>query len=169
VRKGPVRFLISPAPRTPEAAVAAQGRQALPRFLGRSLAGCRRQAERIAHGLRGEALDLSDRIALRMKRTICCRGWLARRLARTTLITTALRIYTGLVTALGERAADSSLTMEQLYQSKAVLVIGKHLPIRIRSWGGRFAPGFVTTPRSFSWSIRGRSAGAQGDAICSGA
>jgi NADH-quinone oxidoreductase subunit G len=32
--------------------------------------------------------------------------------------------YTGLVTALGERAADSSLTMEQLYQSKAVLVIG---------------------------------------------
>ncbi|HEV2102021.1 MAG TPA: NADH-quinone oxidoreductase subunit NuoG [Candidatus Acidoferrum sp.] len=32
--------------------------------------------------------------------------------------------YTGLVTALGDRAADSSLTMEQLYQSKAVLVIG---------------------------------------------
>ena len=32
--------------------------------------------------------------------------------------------YTGLVTALGERAAESSLTMEQLYQSKAVLVIG---------------------------------------------
>jgi NADH-quinone oxidoreductase subunit G len=32
--------------------------------------------------------------------------------------------YTGLVTALGERANDSMLTMEQLYQSKAVLVIG---------------------------------------------
>jgi len=32
--------------------------------------------------------------------------------------------YTGLVTALGDRAADSLLTMEQLYQSKAVLVIG---------------------------------------------
>jgi NADH-quinone oxidoreductase subunit G len=32
--------------------------------------------------------------------------------------------YTGLVTALGDRAADSSLTMEQLYQSKAVLLIG---------------------------------------------
>ncbi|HXH67247.1 MAG TPA: NADH-quinone oxidoreductase subunit NuoG [Candidatus Limnocylindrales bacterium] len=32
--------------------------------------------------------------------------------------------YTGFVTALGDRAADSSLTMEQLYQSKAVLVIG---------------------------------------------
>jgi NADH-quinone oxidoreductase subunit G len=32
--------------------------------------------------------------------------------------------YTGLVTALGERAHDSMLTMEQLYQSKAVLVIG---------------------------------------------
>jgi NADH-quinone oxidoreductase subunit G len=35
--------------------------------------------------------------------------------------------YTGLVTALGERAADSMLTMEQLYQSKAVLVIGNDL------------------------------------------
>ena len=32
--------------------------------------------------------------------------------------------YTGLVTALGDRAADLMLTMEQLYQSKAVLVIG---------------------------------------------
>lgn len=32
--------------------------------------------------------------------------------------------YTGLVTALGERANESMLTMEQLYQSKAVLVIG---------------------------------------------
>ncbi|HSY31176.1 MAG TPA: NADH-quinone oxidoreductase subunit NuoG [Verrucomicrobiae bacterium] len=32
--------------------------------------------------------------------------------------------YTGLVTALGDRAHDSMLTMEQLYESKAVLVIG---------------------------------------------
>ena len=32
--------------------------------------------------------------------------------------------YTGLITALGDRAADSALTMEQLYQSKAVLLIG---------------------------------------------
>ncbi len=32
--------------------------------------------------------------------------------------------YTGLVTALGEKAAEASLTMEQLYQTKAVLVIG---------------------------------------------
>ena len=32
--------------------------------------------------------------------------------------------YTGLVTALGDRGADSMLTMEQLYQSKAVLLIG---------------------------------------------
>jgi NADH-quinone oxidoreductase subunit G len=32
--------------------------------------------------------------------------------------------YTGLVTALGERANESMLTMEELYQSKAVLVIG---------------------------------------------
>jgi NADH-quinone oxidoreductase subunit G len=32
--------------------------------------------------------------------------------------------YTGLITALGDRAADSLLTMEQLYQSKSVLLIG---------------------------------------------
>src|SRR5712692_9105794 len=32
--------------------------------------------------------------------------------------------YTGLITALGERAGDSLLTMEQLYQSKTVLVVG---------------------------------------------
>jgi NADH-quinone oxidoreductase subunit G len=32
--------------------------------------------------------------------------------------------YTGLVTAQGDRAHDSMLTMEQLYESKAVLVIG---------------------------------------------
>src|SRR5437016_6185679 len=32
--------------------------------------------------------------------------------------------YTGLITALGERAGDSLLTMEQLYQSKAVLLVG---------------------------------------------
>ena len=32
--------------------------------------------------------------------------------------------FTGLVTALGERAVDSLLTMEQLYRSKAVLLIG---------------------------------------------
>ncbi len=32
--------------------------------------------------------------------------------------------YTGLVMALGDRAADSTLTMEQLYDAKTVLVIG---------------------------------------------
>src|ERR1700738_3172760 len=32
--------------------------------------------------------------------------------------------YSGLFTALGDRAADSLLTMEQLYKSKAVLLIG---------------------------------------------
>jgi NADH-quinone oxidoreductase subunit G len=35
--------------------------------------------------------------------------------------------YAGLITALGDHAADSLLTMEQLYQSKAVLVIGNDL------------------------------------------
>src|ERR1700674_5290470 len=32
--------------------------------------------------------------------------------------------YTGLVTALGDRAQDSLLTMEELYTSRAVLVVG---------------------------------------------
>jgi len=32
--------------------------------------------------------------------------------------------YSGLVTALGDRAGDSSLTMKQLYESRAVLMIG---------------------------------------------
>ena len=32
--------------------------------------------------------------------------------------------YTGLITALGEQATDSMLTMEQLYESKAVLLVG---------------------------------------------
>jgi NADH-quinone oxidoreductase subunit G len=32
--------------------------------------------------------------------------------------------YTGLITALGENAADSLLTMDQLYNSKAVLLVG---------------------------------------------
>src|SRR5713101_324254 len=32
--------------------------------------------------------------------------------------------YTGLITALGDRASDSLLTMEQLYKSRAVLLVG---------------------------------------------
>ena len=56
-------------------------------------------------------------------------NYLLQRLARGTFGTNNIdhhrtADYTGLVEALGERAADSSLTMEQLYQSKAVLVIG---------------------------------------------
>jgi NADH-quinone oxidoreductase subunit G len=56
-------------------------------------------------------------------------NYLLQRLARATFGTNNIdhhrtADYTGLVTALGDRAADSSLTMGQLYQSKAVLVIG---------------------------------------------
>jgi NADH-quinone oxidoreductase subunit G len=56
-------------------------------------------------------------------------NYLLQRLARSTFGTNNIdhhrtADYTGLVTALGDRAADSMLTMEQLYQSKAVLVIG---------------------------------------------
>jgi NADH-quinone oxidoreductase subunit G len=56
-------------------------------------------------------------------------NYLLQRMARATFGTNNIdhhrtADYTGLVTVLGDRAADSLLTMEQLYQSKAVLVIG---------------------------------------------
>jgi NADH-quinone oxidoreductase subunit G len=56
-------------------------------------------------------------------------NYLLQRLARATFGTNNIdhrrtADYTGLVTALGEKAADASLTMEQLYQTKAVLVVG---------------------------------------------
>jgi NADH-quinone oxidoreductase subunit G len=56
-------------------------------------------------------------------------NYLLQRLARATFGTNNIdhhrtADYTGLVTALGEHAKDSLLTMEQLYQSKAVLLIG---------------------------------------------
>ncbi len=56
-------------------------------------------------------------------------NYLLQRLARATFGTNNIdhhrtADYTGLITALGDRAAEASLTMEQLYQSKAVLLIG---------------------------------------------
>src|SRR6266704_1730164 len=56
-------------------------------------------------------------------------NYLLQRLARATFGTNNIdhhrtADYAGLVTALGDRAGDSLLTMEQLYQSKAVLLIG---------------------------------------------
>jgi len=56
-------------------------------------------------------------------------NYLLQRLARGTFGTNNIdhhrtADYTGLITALGEKAADASLTMEQLYESKAALVIG---------------------------------------------
>jgi NADH-quinone oxidoreductase subunit G len=56
-------------------------------------------------------------------------NYLLQRLARATFGTNNIdhhrtADYTGLVTALGERAGDSMLTMEQLYEAKAVLLIG---------------------------------------------
>ena len=56
-------------------------------------------------------------------------NYLLQRLARATFGTNNIdhhrtADYTGLIMALGDRAADSMLTMEQLYQSKAVLLIG---------------------------------------------
>jgi NADH-quinone oxidoreductase subunit G len=56
-------------------------------------------------------------------------NYLLQRLARATFGTNNIdhhrtADYTGLVTELGDRAGDSLLTMEQLYQAKAVLLIG---------------------------------------------
>src|SRR6202521_1876729 len=56
-------------------------------------------------------------------------NYLLQRLARATFGTNNVdhhrtADYSGLVTALGDRATDSLLTMEQLYQSKALLLIG---------------------------------------------
>jgi NADH-quinone oxidoreductase subunit G len=56
-------------------------------------------------------------------------NYLLQRLARATFGTNNIdhhrtADYTGLVTALGDRVGDSLLTMEQLYQTKAVLLIG---------------------------------------------
>ena len=56
-------------------------------------------------------------------------NYLLQRLARATFGTNNIdhhrtADYAGLITALGDHAADSLLTMDQLYQSKAVLVIG---------------------------------------------
>ena len=56
-------------------------------------------------------------------------NYLFQRLARVTFGTNNIdhhrtTDYTGLITALGDRAADASCTMEQLYQAKAVLLIG---------------------------------------------
>jgi NADH-quinone oxidoreductase subunit G len=56
-------------------------------------------------------------------------NYLLQRLARATFGTNNIdhhrtADYTGLITALGDRAADSMLTMEQLYDAKAVLLIG---------------------------------------------
>jgi NADH-quinone oxidoreductase chain G len=58
-------------------------------------------------------------------------NYLLQRIARATFGTNNIdhhrtADYTGLVTALGDRAANSMLAMEQLYQSKAVLVIGNN-------------------------------------------
>jgi NADH-quinone oxidoreductase subunit G len=56
-------------------------------------------------------------------------SYLLQRMARATFGTNNIdhhrtADYTGLITALGEHAGDSLLTMEQLYQSKAVLLVG---------------------------------------------
>jgi NADH-quinone oxidoreductase subunit G len=56
-------------------------------------------------------------------------NYLLQRLARATFSTNNIdhhrtADYTGLITALGDRTGDSLLTMEQLYQAKAILLVG---------------------------------------------
>ncbi|HEX4545225.1 MAG TPA: NADH-quinone oxidoreductase subunit NuoG [Candidatus Acidoferrum sp.] len=76
--------------------------------------------------------DAGDRDAIGFigsNRTSNEENYLLQRMARATFGTNNIdhhrtADYTGLVTALGGRAGDSMLTMERLYQSKAVLLIG---------------------------------------------
>jgi NADH-quinone oxidoreductase subunit G len=77
---------------------------------------------RTAYG--GEAIGF-----IGSNRTANEENYLLQRLARATFGTNNIdhhrtADYTGLITALGERAAEASLTMEDLYKSKAVLLIG---------------------------------------------
>src|SRR5229473_1962012 len=78
-----------------------------------------------AHGAGG-----SDSIGfIGSNRTSNEENYLLQKLARTAFGTNNIdhhrtADYTGLITALGERASDSLLTMEQLYESKAVLLVG---------------------------------------------
>jgi NADH-quinone oxidoreductase subunit G len=76
--------------------------------------------------------DVSEKDAIGFigsNRTSNEENYLLQRMARATFGTNNIDHhrtvdYTGLVMALGERAGDSMLTMKQLYESKAVLLIG---------------------------------------------
>ena len=84
---------------------------------GKAQSGCTTPADKDAFGFIGS------------NRTSNEENYLFQRMARATFGTNNIdhhrtADYTGLVTALGDRAGDSMLTMEQLYQSKAVLLVG---------------------------------------------
>ena len=68
--------------------------------------------------------DSSDRTAPRTKRTICCSAWRASTFGTNNIDHHRTADYTGLVTAIGDRAADSALTMAELYDARTVLLIG---------------------------------------------
>ena len=91
--KGPVRIRFHEASRALQAADGAQGRQALPGFVGRSY-GDRGDASSSRWWMRTGRIrsGSSDRITLRTKKIICSSGWRARRLGRTTSIITGRSI-----------------------------------------------------------------------------
>src|ERR1700687_180374 len=89
-----------------------------------AMAEVSRRLVEIQRGFGGDSIGF-----IGSNRTTNEENYLLQRLARATFGTNNIdhhrtADYTGLFTALGERANDSLLTMEQLYQSKAALLVG---------------------------------------------
>jgi len=76
-------------------------------------------------------------------------SWRGPRLEPTTSTITARRLHR-IDHRAGDRAGDSLLTMEQLYQSKAVLLVEMIPRIRTRLSAGKFAVAFAITALSCS-------------------
>ena len=123
--KGRFGFDFTKHPERIAPAAGAQRRQAISRFVGRGRADRRDTAQT---GLRRRRQGF-HRIHwlephFERRKLFVSAAWHAPRLAPTTSTITAPRTTPGLVTALGDRAGDSLLTMKQLAESKAVLLVG---------------------------------------------
>jgi len=101
-----------------------------------------------------DAIVSSDRIALRMKRIICCSGWRARPLGIHRSPRTA--DYTGL-TRRWANAPAIPCSLWAVDQSKAVLLVGNDPTNQNPCSDGRFAAVSAILARSYSSSMRTRS------------
>ena len=125
LRQGPLRFRFHQASGTPQAAHGAARNANSSRSPGKKRRRRRRRASsRFTTPAEKTPSGSLVRTARRTKKIICSSGWRAQTFGTNNVDHHRTVDYTGLVTALGERAHDSMLTMEELYQSKAVLVIG---------------------------------------------